>query len=336
MRHPRETMFQGQQIFRRFIGAIVATSSFALPAYAESDSQLDWQFSEGVQRQQKSCTVVTGRGKVVVGFTAVQGEEYRGFAVNLIKGETRATWRVDDGLPAVVDGVLTSSGGWLTAEGLQPEFLKEAAKGRELAVTSANSERVIVSLAGASRAITSFEKCRTRPSGSAGAASNLDTAMNAFASGSALQFQCRFRMADVDGIDIPPGTIGGQSYRRQLEIIRAAVTLNLKTGEFIVNGQKVDSAEVKQPSDKLPDGGAVMAFGDFATAIGLAQGAGATRGLSPEQQATFRDVLKQFGSAAKAMNPNRFVLFNASNSGSLFFFDVKNGQSVNQMGVHCD
>ncbi|MCQ1573474.1 hypothetical protein NFO65_22365 [Neorhizobium galegae] len=303
---------------------------------AFATDQLTWQFSAGSRGSAKACTIITGLGKIIVGFTAEQGQGYKGFAVNLIKGETRATWRVDDGSPVVSDGQLVNNdASWLTAEDLPPRLLADVARGSELAITSANGERVVVTLEGVSKALASFEECRkAAPAQTKG---NHDSAMNAFGNSSALHFRCRFRMSDVDGVDIPVGAIGGLSHRRQLEVTQAAITLDLRRGEFFVNGEKVEGAEVKQPDGKLPDGGAVMAFSDFTMAIGRAQGVAATRGLSAEDQAAFQDVLKRLGPAPKAVATSRYTLFSASGSGSLFFFDYREGeQATNQVGIHCE
>ncbi|WJH42127.1 hypothetical protein N7E02_18330 [Aliirhizobium terrae] len=305
----------------------------------DAPAENEWRFHSNYVKGGTLCTFGIRSGEVVVGFTAVNTSEYRGFAVGLIKKSKRAAWRVDDNLPYAVDGDIGGGGAWLT-QPLRPEFLSDVAAGRELAVTSADGERIVLSLSNAADAIESFDVCRNggepNVSGikpSTGAPTTTDAAQQAGSS----HYTCAFRIRDVDGANVPRGMMSDRAYLRSFEVTRVSITFNADSKQFFIGDRPVQGAEVAPPSRGFAEGSAAMTYTDFATAIGLASSAAMARGLTGKQQKEWETVMKQFGGgAAKLMAPNRKVIFNADGNGALNFFDlIATGEPANFNSVAC-
>lgn len=306
---------------------------------SDAPAETGWRFHSNSVKGATLCTVGIRSGDVIVGFTAVDTSDYRGFAVGLIKKSKRAAWRVDDNLPTVVDGAIGGGGAWLT-EPLRPELLSVVAAGRELAVTSADGERIVLSLNNAADAIKSFSICRSggKPdvSGrqlSTGAPNTVDAPQQA----GSRHYACAFRARDVDGANVPRGMMSDRAYLRSFEVTRVAITFNAGSKQFFIGDRPVEGAEVAAPSRSFAEGSAAMTYSDFATAIGLASSAAMARGLPADQQRELETIMKQLGGASASVTaPNRKVIFNAAGSGTLNFFDVTaSGEPVNFNSVTC-
>lgn len=307
---------------------------------SDAPSENRWRFHSNSVKGGTLCTVGIRSGDVIVGFTAVDTSEYRGFAVGLIKKSKRVAWRVDDNLPSVVDGAIGGGGAWLT-EPLRPELLSLVAAGRELAVTSADGERIVLSLNNAADAIKSFSVCRSggKPDVSGGQPSTgAPNTVDAPQQAGSRHYACAFRVRDVDGANVPRGMMSDRAYMRSFEVTRVSITFNADNKQFFIGDLAVEGAEVSPPSRSFAEGSAAMTYSDFATAIGLASSAAMARGLPADQQRQLETIMKQLGGAsAQVMAPNRKVIFNAAGNGALNFFDVTaSGEPVNFNSVPCN
>ncbi|MGO7300002.1 hypothetical protein GR223_01370 [Rhizobium leguminosarum] len=86
------------------------------------------------------------------------GEDLVGFVEGVLKGETRATWHVDDKPAYVSGGSDNDYFGWHEFGPLPADLLDQISTGKELAVTD-KGEGVVVRLIGAADAISKFKKC---------------------------------------------------------------------------------------------------------------------------------------------------------------------------------
>ncbi|MBW9090037.1 hypothetical protein JNB91_19700 [Rhizobium wenxiniae] len=256
--------------------------------HSDAPAENGWRFHSNSVEGGTLCTVGIRSGEVVVGFTAVDTSEYRGFAVGLIKKSKRAAWRVDDNLPYAVDGDIGGGGAWLT-QPLRAGFLSDVAAGGKLAVTSADGERIVLSLNNAADAIESFNVCRTggQPdvSGrqrSTGAPTATDMPQQA----GSRHYACAFRARDVDGANVPRGMMSDRAYMRSFEVTRVAITFNADNKQFFIGDRAVEGAEVSPPSRSFAEGSAAMTYSDFATAIGLASSAAMARVELPHKNRT--------------------------------------------------
>ncbi len=136
-----------------------AALSKAQAAATDSQPSTEWRFSTADEDWGKACYAETQSGNVKVGFMASPGKELVGFVDGLFSGETRATWRVDDGTPYISDGSQDDYFGWHGFYQLSKLLPTEVAAGKELAVTDLDGKRVVVGLQGAKQAISSFTQC---------------------------------------------------------------------------------------------------------------------------------------------------------------------------------
>ncbi|MBB3399710.1 hypothetical protein [Rhizobium sp. BK060] len=119
-----------------------------------------WRFSTAEEDWGKTCYAETQSGNVKVGFMASPGKDLVGFVEGVFEGETRATWRVDDGAPHVSDGNQEDYFGWHGFYQLPEQLLTEVAGGKQLAITDLTGKRTVVDLQGAKQATSSFNQCR--------------------------------------------------------------------------------------------------------------------------------------------------------------------------------
>ena len=99
----------------------------------------------------------------MIGFMGAPGKNLVGFVSSVFSGETRATWHVDDKPAFVSDGGQSDYFGWHEFGQLPMELLEQSGRGKELAVTGAKGDRVVVSLAGVAGPISEFKDCFTKP-----------------------------------------------------------------------------------------------------------------------------------------------------------------------------
>ncbi|RFB99340.1 hypothetical protein B5K11_02610 [Rhizobium leguminosarum bv. trifolii] len=122
-----------------------------------------WRFTAREEDWGETCFVETENGNVKVGFMASPGEDIIGYVDGVFQGETRATWHVDDKPAYVSDGSQSDYFGWHEFDQLPVDLLDQISHGNELAVTGAKGERAIVSLTGATEAVSKFKACFTKP-----------------------------------------------------------------------------------------------------------------------------------------------------------------------------
>lgn len=94
---------------------------------------------------------------------ASPGQNLFGFVEGLFKGDARATWHVDDKRAYVSDGGQNDYFGWHEFGELSVDLLNQISNGNELAITGTKGERVVVSLNGASEAVSRFNACFIEP-----------------------------------------------------------------------------------------------------------------------------------------------------------------------------
>ncbi len=302
-------------------------------------SATGWAFTLRQQGGEATCSLETNAGEITVGFMGLRSTSYRGFVSGLIRQSLRATWRVDDGAAVVADGALVDTK-WVMTDQAPPRLLDEIAKGKELAVTSAAGERVLVSLEGLSKPLAEFNACRSGRS-SMSTASKYDSvegSLDALGNSSAARYLCAFRMAEVDGIEVPRAMMSDRDYVLSREVTRAAITFDLENKQFFVGDRLVEGAEFIQSKDKFPDGAVTMPFSSFYTAVSLVAATGAGRGLTAQHQAQLEGFMKQYsGATAQAAVPKRHVVFDAVSNGRIAFFDLTpSKQAVNFSTVSCN
>jgi len=126
-----------------------------------------WQFSTREEDWGKTCYAEIQKGDVKVGFMGSPGEHLIGFVEGVFKGETRATWHVDDKRAYVSDGSQNDYFGWHDFDQLPADLLEQMSAGKELAITGAKGERVVVGLSGAAEAVSEFRACLNKSGASA-------------------------------------------------------------------------------------------------------------------------------------------------------------------------
>lgn len=325
------------------IFATVPSATVAQTPAPQTSPELRWQAHSNETPRGMLCTVGVRRGETIVGFTAMNSREYRGFAIGLIPKATRATWRVDNAEPFVVDGVKTPQGAWLT-EPLPAELLSSVANGSELAVTSADGDRIVVGLDNARDAVGTFNDCRYGSGGGGHTAMSQHKAIappsptEALRRSGGVSYACAFRMSEVDGVEVARGMMSDRAYLRTFEVTRASITFDIKGEQFFIGDRPVEGAEFTQPSDQFPEGAVTMPFSTFYTAVSLVAASGAGRGLSAQHQAQLEGFMKEYsGATAQVAAPNRHVVFDAVSNGRLAFFDYSaSGQPVNFSKVTCN
>ncbi|TBB03874.1 hypothetical protein [Rhizobium ruizarguesonis] len=119
----------------------------------------DWEFYTREEDWGNTCFVQTHGGISMVGFMASPGKDLVGFVSSVFSGEARATWHVDDKPAYVSDGDQSDYFSWHEFGQLPMELLEQMAQGKELAVTGAKGDRVVVSLTGAAEPISKFKAC---------------------------------------------------------------------------------------------------------------------------------------------------------------------------------
>ncbi|RWX10376.1 hypothetical protein EHI42_25815 [Rhizobium hidalgonense] len=139
-------------------GSPVANSRPASPAEPIASSGA-WQLDVQEEEWGETCFVETQNGNVKVGFMGSPGQGLVGYVEGLFKDEKRATWHVDDKPAYVSDGGQRDSSGLHEFRHLPAELLVQMSHGKELAVTGAKGERVVVGLNGANEAIPKFKAC---------------------------------------------------------------------------------------------------------------------------------------------------------------------------------
>ncbi|AUW40622.1 hypothetical protein [Rhizobium leguminosarum] len=118
-----------------------------------------WQFSTREEDWGQTCYAEIQKRDVKVGFMGSPGEHPTGFVEGVFKGDTRATWHVDDKPAYVSDGGQNDYSGWHEFDQLPMDLLDQISSGKELAITGAKGERTVVSLKGASEAVSRLEAC---------------------------------------------------------------------------------------------------------------------------------------------------------------------------------
>jgi len=118
-----------------------------------------WRFTTTEADWGETCYVETQKGDSKVGFMGSPGEHLIGFVEGVFKGETRATWHVDDKPAYVSDGSQNDYSGWHEFDQLPMDLLDQISNGKELAITGAKGERTVVSLKGASEAVSRLKAC---------------------------------------------------------------------------------------------------------------------------------------------------------------------------------
>ncbi|MGO8083771.1 hypothetical protein [Rhizobium leguminosarum] len=119
----------------------------------------DWEFHTRDEDWGHTCFAQTHHGIVMVGFMGSPGKNLVGFVSSLFSGDTRATWHVDDEPAYVSDGGQSDYFGWHEFGHLPADLLDQISTGKELAVTGAKGERVVVALTGATQAASKFKAC---------------------------------------------------------------------------------------------------------------------------------------------------------------------------------
>ncbi|MBX5202426.1 hypothetical protein [Rhizobium sp. NZLR1] len=122
-----------------------------------------WRFTTAEEDWGETCYAEVRKGDIKVGFMASPGEEIVGFVEGLFTGDTRATWHVDDKRAYVSDGGQSDYSGWHEFDQLPADLLEQMSQGKELSVTGAKGERVVVGLNGATEAIPKFKACFGTP-----------------------------------------------------------------------------------------------------------------------------------------------------------------------------
>lgn len=128
------------------------------PVEAVAPSE-QWQFSTREEDWGQTCYAEIQKRDVKVGFMGSPGEHLIGFVEGVFKGDTRATWHVDDKRAYVSDGGQNNYFGWHEFDQLPMDLLDQISSGKELAITGAKGERTVVSLKGASEAVSRFKAC---------------------------------------------------------------------------------------------------------------------------------------------------------------------------------
>ncbi|NKL21565.1 hypothetical protein [Rhizobium leguminosarum] len=136
------------------------------PVEAVAPSE-QWQFSIREEDWGKTCYAEIQKRDVKVGFMGSPGEHLIGFVEGVFKGETRATWHVDDKPAYVSDGSQNDYFGWHDFDQLPADLLEQMSAGKELAITGAKGERVVVGLSGAAEAVSKFKACLNKSGASA-------------------------------------------------------------------------------------------------------------------------------------------------------------------------
>lgn len=126
-----------------------------------SQPSVGWRFSSSDEDWGKTCYAETQSGNVKVGFMASPGKQLVGYVDGLFNGDTRATWRVDDGTPYISDSCQDDYFGWHGFHQLSEQLPSEVAAGKELAITDIDGKRIVVDLQGAKQALSSFSQCVT-------------------------------------------------------------------------------------------------------------------------------------------------------------------------------
>jgi hypothetical protein len=120
----------------------------------------DWEFYTRDEDWGPTCFAQTHRGIVMVGFMGSPGkDDLVGFVSSLFSGDTRATWHVDDKPAYVSDGGESDYFGWHEFGQLPMELLDQMSQGKEMSVTGAKGERVVMDLSGAAEAMSKFKAC---------------------------------------------------------------------------------------------------------------------------------------------------------------------------------
>ncbi len=132
------------------------------PDTERAQAPTEWEFYTRNEDWGLTCFVQTHRGISMVGFMGSPGKDLVGFVSSVFSGETRATWHVDDKQAYVSDGDQSDYFSWYEFGQLPMELLEQIAQGKELAVTGAKGERVVVDLTGASDPISKFKACFTK------------------------------------------------------------------------------------------------------------------------------------------------------------------------------
>ncbi|MGO6702471.1 hypothetical protein ACC786_20825 [Rhizobium ruizarguesonis] len=118
-----------------------------------------WHFSIEEEDWGETCYAETQKGDVKVGFMGSPSKHLVAFVEGVFKGETRATWHVDDKPAYVSDGSENDYFGWHEFGQLPMDLLDQVSQGKELAVTGAKGERVVVDLKGAAEAVSKLKGC---------------------------------------------------------------------------------------------------------------------------------------------------------------------------------
>lgn len=118
-----------------------------------------WRFTSNEEDWGETCFVETQKGDVKIGFMASPGEHFFGFVEGVFKGDTRATWHVDDKHAYVSDGGQSDYFGWHEFGELSVDLLDQISHGNELAITGMTGERAVVGLEGAAEAVSRFKTC---------------------------------------------------------------------------------------------------------------------------------------------------------------------------------
>jgi hypothetical protein len=122
-----------------------------------------WRFTTSEEDWGETCYVETQKGDIKVGFMGSPGKHPVGYVEGVFKGDSRATWHVDDKRAYVSDGGQNDYFGWHEFDQLNMDLLDQMAQGTELAVTGTKGERVVVDLTGAAEPISKFKACFTEP-----------------------------------------------------------------------------------------------------------------------------------------------------------------------------
>ena len=133
------------------------------PDTGRAQAPTEWEFYTRDEDWGPTCFVQTHRGTSMIGFMGAPGKNLVGFVSSVFSGETRATWHVDDKPAFVSDGGQSDYFGWHEFGQLPMELLEQSGRGKELAVTGAKGDRVVVSLAGVAGPISEFKDCFTKP-----------------------------------------------------------------------------------------------------------------------------------------------------------------------------
>ncbi|MBY5658482.1 hypothetical protein [Rhizobium leguminosarum] len=118
-----------------------------------------WSFKADEEDWGDSCVLETQDGNIKVGFMGSPGKHLVAFVEGVFKGETRATWHVDDKPAYVSDGSQNDYFDWHEFGQLPMDLLDQMSVSKELAVTGAKGERVVVTLGGAAEALSKFRTC---------------------------------------------------------------------------------------------------------------------------------------------------------------------------------